>query len=386
MTAAPPPRTPGPRLPDDLDAHEALEALIEEARRRARRRRQRHAVAAVLAAGAAAGAFLAFRGAGGVGSSVDPAAGEARPAPHVQVGPAPAPLENGDLTILDYNRDAKSLRSGGGRRAWYGLSTIDRNGQLRPLVRCPGGRDWCGWVVSADWSPDGLRLAVSVTTLNTPNPNDIHIVDVATRVDRHIGQAIAARDLDWSPDGRRLAYAEHGVIKLIDPTGVRPQPRVVTKGASPSWSPDGAWIVYATDRFVTGTARVEIVRPDGTATRLVVAGGAAPAWSPLGDVIAYRSNCGINLVTPEGRDVTPPSPFRCNAIGVRGTPVWSPDGRKIAIGASPTRPGLPYGTFVMNADGTNLVRLTGRVHTTEGFAQPRPSWRPLPRRSDDEAR
>jgi Tol biopolymer transport system component len=300
--------------------------------------------------------------------------------PRVQVGPA-RPGKNGELTILDYNRDAKSVRFDGGRRDWYGLSTIDRKGRLQPLVRCPGGRDWCGWVVSADWSPDGRHLAVSVTTLNTPNPNGIHIIDVTTGVDRHIGQAIAARDLDWSPDGRRLAYAERGVIKVIDVTAARPQPQVVAKGASPSWSPDGAWIAYATGRFLTGTAtpsRVEIVRPDGTGKRVVVEVGAAPAWSPLGDVIAYRSNCGINLVSPDGRDATPPSPLRCNAIGVRGTPVWSPDGTKIAIGASPTRPGLPYGTFVMNADGSNLVRLTGSVHTTEGFAQPRPTWRPLP--------
>jgi Tol biopolymer transport system component len=281
---------------------------------------------------------------------------------------------------MDYPQDASRVR-GAGRRDWYGVSTIDRNGELHPLVRCPGGRDWCGWVVSADWSPNGRHLAISVTTLNTPNPNGIHIIHLTTGVDRHIGLAIEARDLDWSPDGRRLAYAERGVIKVIDVTVARPQPQVVAKGASPSWSPDGAWIAYATGRFLTGTAtpsRVEIVRPDGTDKRLVVADGAAPAWSPLGDVIAYRSNCGINLVTPDGRDVTPPSPLRCNAIGVRGTPVWSPDGKKIAIGASPTRPGLPYGTFVMNADGSNLVRLAASVHTTEGFAQPRPTWRPLP--------
>jgi Tol biopolymer transport system component len=317
---------------------------------------------------------------GGGGNSADPATGEPAPIPRAQVGPA-RPGKNGEVTILDYRQDASTVRAGGGRRDWYGLSTIDRNGELQPLVRCPGRREWCGWVVSADWSPDGRHLAVSVTTLKTPNPNGIHIIDVTTGVDRHIGQAIEARDLDWSPDGRLLAYAERGVIKVIDLTRARPLPKIVAKGASPSWSPDGAWIAYATGRFLRGTAtpsRVEIVRPDGTGKHSVVPGGAAPAWSPLGDVIAYRSNCGINLVTPDGRDATPPSPLRCNAIGVRGTPVWSPDGKKIAIGASPTRPGLPYGTFVMNADGSNLVRLTGSVHTTEGFAQPRPTWRPLP--------
>lgn len=359
---------PAPRS-QEFDEIAELEALIEEARRRARRRRRRYAGVSALVLGLLAGALFAFSG---HDDYLGRWGGDERFEP-VRVTPI-ASAKNGELTILDYDTDRASVRAGGGRRDWYGLSSIGGDGRLKPLVRCPDGRDWCGWVVSADWAPDGRRLALSVTTLNTPNRNGIHVIDVPTRLDRHIGVAIAARDLDWAPDGRRLAFAERGVIKVLDVT--TGNARAIAKGASPSWSPDGTWIAYATARVLTGRARVMIARPDGSDARLVVAGGAAPAWSPRGDLIAYRSSCGINLVTPDGRDMTPPSPFKCNAIGVRGTPVWSPDGRKIAIGASPTRPGLPHGTFVMDSDGSNLVRLTPRVHTTEGFAQPRPTWRP----------
>ena len=126
------------------------------------------------------------------------------------------------------------------------------------------------------------------------------------------------------------------------------------------------WIAYQTGRWVGWSSvrgSVYIIRPDGSDKRLLEEHAIAPAWSPRGSPIAVRIGCGIKLITPAGRDVTPPSPFTCNAIGVRGTPSWSPDGKKIAIGGTGAkllrwRSALPRGTFVMNADGTELIRRT----------------------------
>jgi Tol biopolymer transport system component len=79
-------------------------------------------------------------------------------------------------------------------------------------------------------------------------------------------------------------------------------------------------------------------------------------------------------VTPAGKDVTPPVPLHCRAIGIAGVPVssvpvWSPDGRKIAI---TTRKGI----YVMDADGSDLKLLTSE--TGKGiFGIGRPTWRPL---------
>ena len=60
-------------------------------------------------------------------------------------------------------------------------------------------------------------------------------------------------------------------------------------------------------------------------------------------------------------------------VGIDGPPVWSPDGKKIAMSSR------HHGTWVMNADGTGLLRLTRYSSVGLGVSQrPRPAWRPRP--------
>jgi hypothetical protein len=378
--------TAPPPLAPELDEVEQLEALIEEARRRARRRRQRAAAATALLLVAGAAALFALRN-GGVTAKAPPAT----PAPPPALPAQDAPLGSGQLTIMAAQENA----SHEGPPGWYGVSTIGRSGRLQPLVRCPNGVDWCGSVQSIDWAPDGRRLALSVTSFARVNPyNGLHVVDLKTGVDRRVRKPSLTRrelgwfDLDWSPDGKRLAYVSRGAISVInaDGSGQRRVLRTGTVGRdwSPSWSPDSKWIAYQTGRWIGNWSvrgSIYVIRADGSRKRLLAEHAAAPSWSPLGTAIAYRAGCGIKLITPAGRDVTPPSPFRCNAIGVRGTPTWSPDGTRIAIGASGMklqtwRAPLPRGTFVMNADGTNLTRLTRQTVGVSMGQYPRPAWRP----------
>jgi WD40-like Beta Propeller Repeat len=82
-----------------------------------------------------------------------------------------------------------------------------------------------------------------------------------------------------------------------------------------------------------------------------------------GSLIAYSARCGIKLMTPAGRDVTPVSAWNCLHIGLPGTATWSPDGRKLAFAGAD-------GVYVMNVDGSGLTRLW------HGHAM-RPAWRPV---------
>ena len=110
----------------------------------------------------------------------------------------------------------------------------------------------------------------------------------------------------------------------------------------------------------------------------------APSWSPDGSKISFRSTFynyrdgtiereGIYVMNADGTN-----PIKTNQFDSSGyRPAWSPDSSKIAFTCSdPTAPGLLnreqiHEICVMNADGTNLVRLT---HNSVRDA--RPVWSP----------
>ena len=362
--------TPPVRPPVDPPDPEALEALIEEARRHARRRR-RNTAWALLGALAIVGLVLGLIDAGrshGAAARSHPAS-PGKPATNV-----PITAGNGSLTIMAVQADSRAE----GPAGYYGISEIGARGRVHAFVRCPGGARWCGEVESVAWAPDGRHLALAVTSFGVDNPyNGIHVIDTKTGVDRQLGPCVpgqcSAFGLAWSPHGKRLAYDSNGLIYSVNAdgtgrVGLGTGPAPATAGRSPSWSPDGHWIAFADST----DGDVGVIRADGTHFSLLVRNAESPAWSPDGSTIAYSSHCGIGLVTPAGKDVTPATSGDCRAIGVRGAPAWSPDGRKIAIGT------LHRGTYIMNADGSHLIHLSTPGGVNIGQGEPRPSWQPRP--------
>ncbi len=376
MTVTAPPEAPHPEIADPRD-HDDLEALFEEARQRTRRRRRRYAGAALVVILGGLAVYLGFARSGGAGAKgVDTASSS-------QAFSARRLARNGPLTILTTTEGDE------------GIATVETVGRGRPhiLWRCPGDY-FCGEVVSHDWAPDGRRLAVTLDeiTLNYPYPFGLHVIDVESGRDIQIprrGETALALgcwppgELDWSPDGTRLAYrcslvASTNVLDVLNVS--RSSYRTIpTHGPAfwPSWSPDGTRIAYSSALVPKGRATLYAVDLDGSHRSLIATDATAPAWSPDGTRIAYESSCGVRLVTPAGRDVTPKRAGSCRAIGPAGRPTWSPDGSKIAIETG-------EGIYVVNADGSRL-HLVSHQTSTAGrnldaqFHQPdRPSWRARP--------
>lgn len=281
MTVTAPPRPPSRA---ELVDPAALEALIKEARRRARRRRLLYTAAALLTGLAAFAGYAAFGGGSGAGPA--PARSE-QPPTGVNVAEVTPRFRNGALTIMDVETKNYS-----GPPGWYAFSTLDADGGLHVLVRCPQRATWCGGIESIDWSPDGRQLAFGVSSVGLVNPyNGLRVVDQVSGSDRFVLKPSDSPreydwfDIDWAPDGKRLAYVSTGRISLVNVNGTgRTLLRTGTVGHdhSPSWSPDGAWIAYATrSRY----SSVYLIRPDGSQRTLLARYASAPAWSPDGQRI-----------------------------------------------------------------------------------------------------
>jgi len=140
-----------------------------------------------------------------------------------------------------------------------------------------------------------------------------------------------------------------------------------------SWSPDGAHIVYSGNRI--GGTQIIRMNADGTGqvpltTSVFPELNGEPAWSPDGTRIAFTSNRAEtrrNEIWVMNADGTNPVRLTVNVklsedgfgpvYGMDFGPAWSPDGTKIAFWS--TRDGLANPEiYVMNADGSNQVRLT----------------------------
>ena len=234
------------------------------------------------------------------------------------------------------------------------------------------------------WSPTGGKLLFSSTTISIFSRYDgMHVLDLKTgKTTRAGGEGFSP---DWSANGR-IALVEPTdfgfsvgsiYIRRIDgPTARQVALATGTDGydSSPSWSPDGDRLVFATRH--NGESTISIIDADGSHRRLLTRHASWPAWSPDGSVIAYRAPCGVELITPNGADVTPGARSGCGSLRIHGVPQWSPDGRRIAIAT-------PQSVYVMDKDGTrrSFIRFSsfGAWYRTIFGPAAMISWQPIAR-------
>ncbi|HEX9564742.1 MAG TPA: amidohydrolase family protein [Gemmatimonadaceae bacterium] len=156
-----------------------------------------------------------------------------------------------------------------------------------------------------------------------------------------------------SPDGKSIAFAALNDLWIMPVGGT---PENVTRDrfldTEPSWSPDGRYLAWSTDR---GSQLLDIWIRDMSSSqvrRLTSTGGSAmgAAWSPDGRRIAFLNvegvwrRASVNVVDVASGAVTQ---LHGSLFGP-GNPSWSKDGRRVVIAAL-----TPYsGRF---REGTNQI-------------------------------
>ncbi|MEU7108767.1 amidohydrolase family protein [Streptomyces sp. NPDC046215] len=137
-----------------------------------------------------------------------------------------------------------------------------------------------------------------------------------------------------SPDARRVAFAALNSLWVADVAGGRPR-RVVASGPtryllSPSWTRDGEALVYAGDRDgLHAVHRIDLA--SGRESVLADGGRMYPALSPDGKRLACLDLSGNLLVRDLGAGTDRVLAAPLGGGGLPGRPSWSPDGRFVAL-------------------------------------------------------
>jgi serine/threonine protein kinase len=203
-----------------------------------------------------------------------------------------------------------------------------------------------GFEMSPSLSPDG-KWVVYARRLGERSDIFLHSVGGENPINLTKDMPGDSDQPVFSQDGESIAFrsqSDGGGLFVMGRTGELRR-RVTDAGFSPSWSPDGKWLAYSTDRagdFPSthpGGAELWIVEVDtGEKRRLNAVDALQPAWSPDGTRIAYW---GVDPATHQ-RDLWSLSVADGNRVQVTNdsandiSPAWSSDGRALYFASDRT--------------------------------------------------
>jgi Tol biopolymer transport system component len=275
--------------------------------------------------------------------------------------PAPPPIANGAQPVVSPRGDLIAFLSNrGGAEDLYVIGA-DGTGE-KQLTHSPDEE------TGIQWTADGKQIIYSVfkddsSRIFAIRPDGTH--------QRELGR-VPGRSPMLAPNGKRVVFmAGTWTATKLMVSGLDGAKAVqINDGTSIAWnnhwSPDGKRIAFTSRPEPGGEVAVFVANADGTGRRQVThiapeEGGAQwPVWSPDGRLLAVQVNSRVTkgsaqiwIVDVDSGDARK---LGANAPYLDETPSWFPDGMRVAFQSN--RAGQ-MDVWVMNVDGSGKRQVTG---------------------------